>query len=320
MDDLISIIVPVYNTYEYIAECIESVICQSVKNWELILVDDGSTDKSGEVCDWYKERDKRIHVIHQKNAGQSKARNCALKLCKGNFLVFLDSDDRLTQNSLEWLYRALISSNSNIACGAIAKIGRRTQKEIYIHNKEYEMDSIDACKCMFIQNGLDSNTFAKMYRAFLWDNVRFPEGNIFEDVPIMYKIFLKSEKVIFCNKCVYEQRSRTGSTTRSDYSEKKGKYVEYSKEVYLDIKKNYPEIEQEAKVYYLTAVIDTYITISCSKNKKQYEMVRKDLYEEIKKNWNIVLKYPCLKRMHLRIKICKLNVGYLFYQVYQAIK
>ena len=173
---------------------------------------------------------------------------------------------------------------------------------------------------MFVQNGLDSNTFAKMYRAYLWENIRFPEGTIFEDVPIMYKIILRSDKVAFCQECVYEQRSRDGSTTRMEYSDKRKVYVDYAINVYKDVKKMVPELEQEAYVYYLTAVIDNYISISCSRNLKRYKLYRHELYCIIQKNKKVIKEYACLSRMLIRINICRLGVGKLSYRLYQKVK
>ncbi len=317
---LVSIIVPVYNTAEYIGECIRSVLRQTYANWELILVNDGSTDGSQTICEQYQVNDNRIKLIHQENSGQSKARNEALKLCNGDFYVFLDSDDRLTSDALAVLHKAIIENNADISCGVITKFGRNKIKNIYVTDKNYILEPKEACRNMFVQKGLDSNTFAKMYRAYLWKNMIFPEGTIFEDVPIMYKIILQSNKIAFCQECVYEQRSRDGSTTRIDYSDKRKVYVDYSFNVYEDIKQRLPELSEEAFVYYLTAVIDNYISISCSNNVKEYRPYRQKLYCIIRTNRKVIKEYACLSRMLIRIGICRVGVGRLFYQLYQKVK
>ena len=186
--------------------------------------------------------------------------------------------------------------------------------------KSHIMTGKEACEKMFLQEELDSNTVAKMYNASLWENIRFPEGTIFEDVPIMYKIILRSDKVAFCQECVYEQRSRDGSTTRMEYSDKRKVYVDYAINVYKDVKKMVPELEQEAYVYYLTAVIDNYISISCSRNLKRYKLYRHELYCIIQKNKKVIKEYACLSRMLIRINICRLGVGRLSYRLYQKVK
>lgn len=317
---LVSIIVAVYNTAQYIEECIESVLNQTYCHWELILVDDGSTDNSGEICEKYRTDDRRIRVIHQKNGGQSKARNEALKICNGEFYVFLDSDDRLTLDALEVLCRTLVDNDSDIACGGIIKFGNKRHRCIYSNGEDYVSNSEEACKNMFIQNGLDSNTFAKIYKSYLWQNIIFPEGSIFEDVPIMYKIILRSNKVSFCKNFVYEQRSRVDSTTRVNYSDKRKVYVDYSMKVYEDIKCRLPKLSSEAYVYYLTAVIDNYISISCSRNVKEHKEYREELYDIIQKNKKVIKNYTCLKKMISRIIICKLGAGRVFYTLNQKLK
>lgn len=320
MKDLISIIVPVYNTEDYIQECILSVLNQTYKHWELLLVDDGSTDKSGEICENYAANDSRIKVFHQENAGQSKARNTALKHCQGEYYTFLDSDDRLPSNALEILYISLQKTGSDISCGGGFSFGKRTRKSVCMPDGSYVLSAEEACRRMFIQDGLNSNTVAKLYRAYLWNNVTFPENHIFEDVPIMYKIVLNSNQVSFCDKYVYEQRSRAGSTTRKDWSDTRKIYVEYSLAVYEDIRQRFPQLEEEAYVYYLTAVIDNYIHVSISKNHKNYQEYRKKLYHVIKENNVIVKKYACLSRMRKRVIVCKFGLGGGLNDIYSRLK
>ncbi len=307
MSDLISIIVPVYNTENYLRECIQSVISQSYKEWELILVDDGSTDTSGEICDEY--IDARIHVIHQKNGGQSKARNTALEVCQGKYYVFLDSDDKLYYRALEILYMGVKKSGAGISCAGIQIFGNGKQRKVHMFSKGYIMTAKEACEKMFLQEELDSNTFAKMYDASLWDNIRFPEGTIFEDVPIMYKIILNSGTVMYCNECVYEQRSRVGSTTSSEFSENRLVYTEYTSDVYRDIVKIYPDLERAAKVYYLYSVVDNFIHLSCSRNVNKYKTYWKELRREIVSNWRLMVSYSLFKDRITRVICCCLGLG-----------
>ena len=108
MRDSISIIVPVYNVEKYLEKCIDSILNQSYQNLEIILIDDGSTDNSGSICDEYKKKDQRVQVIHQKNQGQSSARNAGLNIAKGSYIGFVDSDDWIEQNMYEKLYKNII--------------------------------------------------------------------------------------------------------------------------------------------------------------------------------------------------------------------
>ena len=318
MNDLVSVIVPVYNTELYVRECIESVINQTYKNWELILIDDGSTDNSGEICEEYKND--KIVVLHQKNGGQSKARNIALKICKGDYIVFLDSDDRLISNALEILYFNIISNNADICCGGIRIFENLKEKEIHMNFHSSVMTGKEACEKMFLLQELDSNTVAKMYRSTLWKNVTFPEGSIFEDVPIMYKIMLGCNRVSYKNKLVYEQRSRDGSTTKSNFTEARITYTKYTNRVYKDIKQNYPELESAAKVYYLYSVADNFIHLCCSENVNDFLNYKKFLKKEIFENRKLILQESVFKDRITRLICCYLGLGKVVYNLKSRLK
>lgn len=309
MNELISIIMPLYNTENYIDECIKSVLRQSYANWELIIVDDGSNDRSGDICEDYSKTDKRIKVYHQKNGGQSKARNLALEKSSGFYYMFLDSDDRLADNAIENLYNVMITHKADICYGGIRLFGAGKNKEIYCCSQIGVLDSKEVCKRMFLHDGLDSNTVAKIYKAELWTNVRFPEGTIFEDVPVMYKIILKSKKNIQCNFCVYEQRSREGSTTRSEFNDAKKIYTFYSWNVYRDILTCCPVLQKEAYIYYLYSVVDNYINLSCSHNRKNYDDYQVVLRQIIIKNIRLIMSASVFKERRLRIVCCLCGLG-----------
>nr|WP_308628945.1 glycosyltransferase family 2 protein [uncultured Eisenbergiella sp.] len=306
MNELISIITPLYNTEKYIEDCIKSVIKQSYENWELIIVNDGSTDGSGDICDNYRKTDERIKVYYQNNGGQSKARNLALKKCSGHYYIFLDSDDLLADDALEIMYNTIITYNADICYGGIRLFGTGKRQEIYNCSHIEVFDSMEVCRRMFLHDGLDSNTVAKIYKAELWEETSFPEGTIFEDVPVMYKIILKSKKNVHCNFCVYEQRSREGSTTRSDFSNAKKIYTCYSWNVYLDISRCYPALSEAAYIYYLYSVVDNFINLSCSKNWKNYLNYRNKLKQIIIKNIRLIMTNTVFapRRLHIVCCIC----------------
>lgn len=319
-DELVSIIVPVYNTEDYLRECIESVLGQSYEYWELFLVDDGSSDGSGLICDKYANADERIHVIHKKNGGISSARNRALDQCRGSYYMFLDSDDRLCDTAVQELYYALKQNDADMSYGGVKKIGKKKSEYMYDISEEKCYDGETACKKMFIEEDLDSNAVAKLYKSELWEGVRFPENKIFEVVPIMYKVLLSCKKVTQCAVCVYEQRSRAGSITRTEFRESMMDYVNFSKIVYEDISANKSELKEYALVYYLIAVIDNYIHISYSTDGKKYKKYRKELWKIIRDSWSMVNKYECLKKLKLRIVVCRLGMGKIAYSIYQKMR
>lgn len=213
MEELISVIVPVYNVKEYLDACIESIMIQSYQNLEIILVDDGSTDGSGDVCDQYAILDSRIIVLHKKNEGLSAARNDALDMCHGEYVTFVDSDDMLCENSLQDMYHAMQSSGAEIVQG--------------LHTKEFENADASAGRIQlydgktFLEKDiLDTMACGKLYRRDIWENKRFKRGILHEDFQIMYQLVYETEKVALLESNVYYVRERTGSITRSGYSDK----------------------------------------------------------------------------------------------------
>ena len=214
MNELISIVVPVYN----VDKCIESIINQSYSNLEIILVDDGSKDSSGIMCDSYILKDKRIKVIHKENGGLSDARNVGIDKAKGEYIVFIDSDDWIDEKMIEILYNIIKKNNSDISiCDYFLAYNEeiQTQKEdIEIIN----LSNIEALKkiydkdlgvCMIV-------AWNKLYKRNLFkDDIRYPYGKIHEDEFTTYKLLYKAEKISYTKQKMYYYRQRENSITSS---------------------------------------------------------------------------------------------------------
>lgn len=198
MSELISIIIPIYNVEKYLRRCIDSVISQTYQNIEIILVDDGSPDKSGEICDEYKVLDKRVKVIHKKNAGLSDARNAGIDIAKGKFLTFVDSDDWIECKYIEKLYQLIKIENCDISmCNFI----KTSNVNIQINNFNIEIfkfSNIEALEQLsdkfYVQMVI---ACGKLYKKELFDNIRFPVGRLHEDEFTTYKLIHKAEKIVF---------------------------------------------------------------------------------------------------------------------------
>ncbi len=218
MNELISIVVPVYNVEKYLNKCIESIINQSYSNLEIILVDDGSKDSSGIMCDSYILKDKRIKVIHKENGGLSDARNVGIDKAKGEYIVFIDSDDWIDEKMIEILYNIIKKNNSDISiCDYFLAYNEeiQTQKEdIEIIN----LSNIEALKkiydkdlgvCMIV-------AWNKLYKRNLFkDDIRYPYGKIHEDEFTTYKLLYKAEKISYTKQKMYYYRQRENSITSS---------------------------------------------------------------------------------------------------------
>lgn len=247
---LISIIVPIYNVEKYLNQCINSILKQTYTNIEIILVDDGSPDNCGKICDNYKRIDKRIKVIHKNNGGLSEARNYGIKEATGDFLLFVDSDDFITENTCEILINNIQKYNADMAICNFYYVFKNkkaiinemsTKKEIQILEKE------NIIKEYFINYSVDLNVaWNKLYKKDIFKRknaLLFPVGKLHEDTYIMYKIYYNLNRLVRINKPLYYYRQRNNSII-SNFSKKNVKdimgyindYYIFSKNVDEDLK------------------------------------------------------------------------------------
>jgi len=213
----VSVIIPVYNVAPYVREALDSVVNQTYRNLEVLIIDDGSTDGSSQICDSYKS-DPRVTVIHQKNGGLSNARNTGLDHATGDFIAFLDPDDAWHPSFIEILLSAI--NNSDIAVcqvivrktdGSLSSERRpRTQPGV----KEGTYGREDSLR-MLVSGPIGASVCNKLYRAELWKTIRFPDGHNFEDLDTMYRIINISSSVTVTNLVLYYYRRRPGSITQT---------------------------------------------------------------------------------------------------------
>lgn len=222
--DLISVIVPVYNVEKYVERCIVSILCQTYNCLEVILVDDGSTDKSGEICDKYAKVDKRIKVIHKKNGGLSQARNWGLRESTGKFLMFVDSDDFLHLQMIECLYRTMMEHSADIAlCKHLCFENTSEVEDRAITNsniKVRDLSGMEACSMLYCSQmfAYFVVAWAKLYKADMWSDIYFPEGRIHEDNYTSFRLFLNARKVVFIEEPLYYYFQRADSIMKRKYS------------------------------------------------------------------------------------------------------
>lgn len=206
VNELVSVIVPVYNAERYLDECIASIVWQTYKNVEVILIDDGSTDCSGKKCDEWKEKDERVIVIHQKNRGVSAARNVGLSKSTGQWIAFVDSDDYIEKNYIEKLLLLNKKWETNVSCG------QRDGTELYAGSDEQCMES----KAFLLSQCYRTALWYYLYKKELFDGVIFPEGKLSEDVAVLYKIIYRAKKVAVTSDVLYHYRVRKGSLSNKE--------------------------------------------------------------------------------------------------------
>ncbi len=209
---LVSVIVPVYNVERFLDRAVASMLHQSYTNWEMILVDDGSPDRSGEMCDGYAAQDGRIRVIHQENQGQSGARNTGLTVCRGDYLYFLDSDDYIAPNTLETLLHYALPKDADIVIHGhyTVKVGQTEDAVDWSYSEDAE-----ALRDAILLDHLPNFACAKLFRRSLWEGVRFPQGLLMEDMYVMPLLFYKAQKIVLVTDPLYYYCENSGSTMNS---------------------------------------------------------------------------------------------------------
>lgn len=198
---LISVIVPCYNVEQYLAKCVDSILSQTYKNLEILLVDDGSPDKCGEMCDEYAQIDTRVFVIHKENGGLSDARNVAIDIAKGEYITFIDSDDYVSVDYIELLYRLIVDNNAQMSVSGFLAYKEFTTPELIDEPiKTIVFGRYEAMNTMFYQRDFDNSAWAKMYHRSLFETgIRYPRGWIYEDLATTYKLMHHCKCVAFTN-------------------------------------------------------------------------------------------------------------------------
>lgn len=219
----ISVIIPLYNTEKYIEECINSARMQTYENLEIIVVDDGSTDSSGNIADRIATEDKRINVIHKENEGVSTARNTGLDAATGEYIAFLDSDDTYDKDALRGLKDILEKEDADLVYGRQRKVN-----ELGLPNRSDEKFSdnyevLDQSGFWKSKKNLTGKAvvFVKLYKAFLFEKVRFPKGCIHEDEAILWKIISQCSRIVASDRLVVNYRVRRGSITHQGFTLKR---------------------------------------------------------------------------------------------------
>ncbi|MDY3745755.1 MAG: glycosyltransferase family 2 protein [Lachnospiraceae bacterium] len=288
---LVSVIIPVYNVEMYLERCIKSILNQSYKYIEIVLVDDGSTDSSGLLCDKFANLDKRIRVIHKRNGGLSDARNAALDIISGSWVTFVDSDDWVDKDYVKEMLLAAEGTKSAIAAAVYINVKdeEKNNKKTCNKKKIKVLDNAEAVEALLYQRYYTTAACCKLFSAKLWRNVRFPVGKLYEDVHTVYEVFKKANKVAFLNKVLYFYFQRSGSIVREQFSLRKMDYVTNCNLLLRAVETDYPKLKNGAVSRLLWAELHLLIHMNNYENyKSEYTM----LWKDIKKYRKIILLDP----------------------------
>ncbi len=294
MQELISVIIPVYKVEKYLERCIDSVINQTYTNLEIILVDDGSPDNCGKICDEYAKKDRRIKVIHKENGGLSSARNAGIDVAKGRYLSFVDSDDYVNEKFIERLYELLKEYDADISqCDFVKTSGEKpdvdTEEVVNVYDSISLLDSMyEIGSVHFVV------AWNKLYKSELFKEIRYPEGKIHEDEAIIHLLIHKANKCVRTNKQMYYYFINENGIMNSKFSEKRLD-IFYAFNSRIDF-----YIENDLRKY---ALLD--LEKLSSKCWEFYKLtkdsnIRKRIKEQIRYNFKLALKLKVSPKSVLR--------------------
>ncbi len=214
MAPTVSVIVPVYNVADYLPQCIDSIVRQTYTRLEVLLVDDGSTDSSGDICDQWAARDARIRVIHKLNGGLSDARNAALDVMTGQMVMMVDGDDYVSDDCVETLVKLMDDTQCDVAIGQWCMFDDNNQPRSSSHSDNIQVfDREQAIKRVFYQDTLTNSACSRMFKATVFDNLRVPVGMLYEDLAVVYPLLMSVRTVTYTSHIVYYYRQRQASIT-----------------------------------------------------------------------------------------------------------
>ena len=299
MQPLISVIVPVYNVEQYLDACMESIVAQSYRHLEILVVDDGSTDSSGEMCDRWAERDERIRVIHQPNGGLSAARNTALDAMSGELVIMVDSDDVMHPEAAALLLETMQQHDADLAVGGYITIS---------HDEQPQWDTIDGTapriRCysqqeaiheVFYQQSLDHSAWARIYKAGLFDDLRYPVGRLYEDLAIIYPLLKKCGRIVKVDQPVYAYRQRQHSIL-DHFSPRRADVIEVCEQLEEQMGQSDPQYLKPVRSRLLSAYFNIML-LSNQDKATDHQALQDRCWQGIKR-----LRGECLFDRHVRRK------------------
>ena len=295
---LVSVIIPAYNAEKYLAFCLDTVTAQTHRNLEIIVVDDGSKDSTGKICDDYAERDSRIKVIHQVNKGLSAARNAAMEIMSGQYIAFIDSDDFIDPRYVEVLLKMCTENGSLISACLAMDTSERKLVELDLSNRTKTFSAIQLLQDLSIIGAYYDTVISKLFAAELFKTLRFPVGKLHKDSYIILSLIENAKNITFSEDILYYYYLSPNSIMRSDFSEKNFDILSAYDQKIIVLKRNGCENSLQ-KIYceYIYNVARMKGLLKYSPNftpeqKKEKMKIINDKYQELSK---INKNNPCFK-------------------------
>ena len=302
----VSVIVPVYNVEAYLPQCLDSIASQSYTDFELILVDDGSTDQSGTICDGFAEKNAYAKVIHQPNRGVATARNAGISASTGEYAAFIDSDDIVTTDYLEYLLSLIQKYRAEISIADLSKFTTHISPKASKENSNEEC--VDAGKALekICYAKYPIYLWGKLYKRSLFDSIRFPDGHVYEDIATLYKIIGNAHKVAYGHKQVYFWRQQSASITHQRVTEAHMYGLTAVENQLQYMKAHYPQAVPAAKARCVMKAVDTaYRIVMGDENKELFQRSRAYIRPYI----SDVIKDPHVSKS-VKVRGYSLKMGY----------
>ena len=320
MNPLISVIIPVYNVENYLNDCLDSVLSQTYKNLEIILVDDGSSDKCPCICDEYAKKDSRIRVIHKENEGVSVARNLGLDVARGDYIGFVDGDDFISKDFYRALYDNITKHSADISaclyCNVYENIIAKILHDRTLLKSDYVIANRVEALRLFFENKINTSSWNRLYRREIIESIRFPiDVKLGEDVVFTYRTFDNSNAIVFSNNYHYYYRQRKSGA----FDSRRNRYHQRLFEILLNdadyYKTKYPSLSELIECFILRvyiSILSNYIDHLCV-----------ETYPEISNYVKIIRKHLCVilksNSIEKKKKLLALTI-FINKNLYRAIK
>ena len=292
--DKVSIIVPVYNVEDCLSYCVDSLRQQTYKNIEIILVDDGSTDSSGEICDQYAQEDERIKVLHIDNGGQSRARNIGVQASSSDWIMFLDSDDYYDLKAVEYLVALRDKYAVDLVVTSIVEVRtyqtELNTKDISLENSE-KLDRYTGLVRMFYGNSVGTHPGGKLYKKEILLQYPYPEGMIYEDLAMAYEHIHYCTEIAVGHRSVYKYYRRMGSTVNSKYSERLLNFYKAMEWNRAYVERDYPNDQEMRRALNVRYVFNGLHVVHAMLSSDMYSDVNK-IRKEYTRYFNDIIPNP----------------------------
>lgn len=305
----ISVIVPVYKVEKYIHKCVDSILNQTFSEIEVILVDDGTPDRCGEICDMYAQQDSRVKVIHKENGGLSDARNAGMPYATGEYLIFIDSDDYIESDMLEYMYTRLIEANADMAtCGVYEVYRDRIEKQK--EESDFVCSGEKAFQCILQGHTIRGEIWNKLIRRSCIEDLRFPKGKLYEDIYFTVDLMQRIKTVAVGTKSKYYYLHREDSITGKPYRPQLYDIIEGYTKNYKVVQEKFPALTEEAECLWLWSRFIVLDKMLLEENYREIEG-RKELILFIRRHIIRILKNRYFNRNRkISAMILFLNVSF----------